>query len=239
MDFRVTDNVSDVLAFNTRLQKQQLPFATALALTKTAQKVKEAEYGLMKKVFEGPTKYTLNALQMRPAKKTKLEASVGFKEGHGRGVPAKRFLNPHVHGIARSQKSHEKKLAPVMRGKNFTVPARGAKLNKSGNITGGTYMQILSRLKLAGDQSATNSGASKRKQRAKTYFVPKAGSKLRAGVYERTARGVKPILIFIRSPRYTKRFPFYNKADQLSRALFPAEYKKAMDFAIATARPPK
>ncbi|SER86124.1 hypothetical protein SAMN04244573_04468, partial [Azotobacter beijerinckii] len=49
--------------------ERQMPFATALALTRTAQLAKEAIEQDMRSVFDRPTRWTLNSLRLIPARK--------------------------------------------------------------------------------------------------------------------------------------------------------------------------
>lgn len=237
MQFDIRSNVRDVSRWLDDVQKKQLPFATALAMTKTAQDVKAEEIAVMKRVFDNPTPYALNALAVKPAKKTNLIASVAFKEFAGKGTPAKRFLNPEVHGGARSQKSHERQLAPYMAGKRFTSPAQGYARNKYGNIPGGTYTRILSHLRVNPDaaQNVTGSKRSRAKRANGEFFGIKG-----TGVFERRGgRKIRPVLIFTRPPRYTKRFPFYETAERVVKQRFNVNFEIAWQRAMATARAPR
>ena len=72
------------------IERRQLPFATSLALTRTALMVKAAEVEEMKRVFDAPTRFTLNSLFVRPAKKSRLEAVVWVKDYD------QRLMRPHV-----------------------------------------------------------------------------------------------------------------------------------------------
>jgi hypothetical protein len=58
------------------LVKKQLPFATAQALNATAEAVKRAEQGNLRKVIDEPTPFTVNAVSVRKASKSRLEAVV-------------------------------------------------------------------------------------------------------------------------------------------------------------------
>lgn len=256
MQIDIRSNVRQVSAWLDDAQRQQLPFATALAMTRTAQEVKDAEISLMKRVFDRPTPYTLNALFVRPAKKRHPIASVEFKEFAGKGTPAKRFLNPHVNGGARSRKSHERRLQHLMRGASFTAIANGYPRDGYGNIPGSTYVRILSQLQASADptQNATGSRRSKAKRAKSRYFIP-AGGSLKAGVYERVTsssstgkrqKGVrKPkdkirgVLMFTRPPHYTKRFPFYETGAAVVADRFDEQFKVAFQYAMGTAKTPK
>lgn len=237
MQFDIRSNVKAVTGWLDDAQKKQLPFATALAMTKTAQDVKVEEITVMKRVFNNPTPYALNALRVSPATKRNLIASVEFKEFSAKGTPAKRFLNPEVHGGPRSQKSHERQLAPYMAGKRFTAPAQGYPLNQYGNIPGSTYNRILSHLTVNRDatQNVTGSKRSKAK-RANSQFFGIPGK----GVFERKGKKkIRPVLIFTRPPSYTKRFPFYETGQRVVAQRFDVNFAIAWQRAMATARVPR
>ena len=133
--------------------RNEHPFALAYALTKTAQDIKVAEIDVMKNVFDRPTRFTLNALFVKPATKTDLTAIVEFKEGFG-SVPAWRYLGPQVAGGARSTKSSERRLieAGIMKSNEVIVPGQGIKRDAYGNVPGSTMNRILSDLGGKGGQ---------------------------------------------------------------------------------------
>lgn len=74
---------TDIAAWSrsmTRLQREQVPFATALALSRTASEVKAAHRQMLPTIFDRPTRFTLNALMASPATKARPVASVWFKQ---------------------------------------------------------------------------------------------------------------------------------------------------------------
>lgn len=221
--FRV--ETGDVLRALKNLAEEDAPIVTAYALTKTAQDIKADEIETMKNVFDRPTRFTLNALVVKPAKKKDLVAEVYFKEGFG-SIPAWRYLGPQVEGGARVHKAHEKRLirAGHMKDDEFAVPGKGVKLDAFGNIPGSTIERILSQVQAAGGSgyqaNATDSRRSKAKRRKSgSYFVlrpdgaGRAGRNVAPGIYFRQgATGLVPIIMFVKAPRYQKRFPFYERA---------------------------
>lgn len=220
---------ADLMRALKHLAADDAPIVTAYALTKTAQDIKDAEFSSMASVFDRPSRFTLNALATKPATKADLSAEVRFKDGFG-SVPAWRYLGPQVTGGARVHKSHERRLirAGLMQPSEYAVPGSGVKLDSSGNISGSTIERILSQLGAA-EQSAgyqanatPKSKARARKKKAGRYFVLRPGAAGRAnrsvspGIYFRAgARGMVPVIMFVRAPRYQKRFPFYETARQV------------------------
>lgn len=228
MQFDIRSNAAEVSRWLDDAQKKQIPFATVLAMTLTARDVRTAEISVMERVFNRPTPYALNALKVTPATKQTMIASVAFKE-FGGGTPAKRFLNPEVHGGPRSQKSHEKQLQPLMRGFGYVVPGRAAERDAYGNMKGSEIKRIISQLKVSTDpmQNATKSGRSKRARKHNAFFI------LRNMVMQRTGAGIKPVLVFVKAPRYRKRFPFYETAASVVADKFKRNFEAAFQRSMA------
>lgn len=227
MQFDIRSNAREVSRWLDETQKRQIPFATVYAMTLTARDVQSAERMVMEKVFDRPTPYALNALQVKPATKQTMVASVAFKEFGG--TPAKRFLNPEVHGGPRSRKSHERLIAPLMGGNQFAVPGKGTDRDAYGNMKGSEIKRIISQLKVSTDptQNVTKSGRSKRARKNNAFFV--RGNK----VFQRTGAGIKPVLVFVKAPRYRKRFPFYETAARVVADKFAVNFEVAFQRAMA------
>lgn len=238
MQFSFTNNIPDALRYLTEVEKSVLPLAHAKALTFTAEAVRDAETTEMQTVFDRPTPYTLNSLAMRPASVGSQTAEVFFKEGFGKGTPASNFLQPHVRGGGRAQKRSERALAArgLMGNKGYWVPAKGVKLNQYGNLTGALWSKILSDLQVTSDAHQWRNKA-KRKSR---YFVPRPGSKLTPGVYERMANGrIRAIVIFVSSVNYKKRFDFYGIARRVAEIVFPQKWESSFKRELARVTAPK
>ena len=216
-------DTGDVMRALTHLREEDAPIVTAYALTKTAQDIKAAERRSMEDVFDRPTRFTLNALYMKPATKRDLVSEVYFKEGFG-SIPAWRYLGPQVEGGPRRHKAHELRLirAGLMEQGEFAVPGKGVKLDAYGNISGGTIERILSQVGAAEQMAGykANETAKSRKRKAKKnigrYFVLRPGAAgrmnrdVRPGIYYRAGlREMVPVIVFVRAPKYQKRFPFY------------------------------
>lgn len=215
------------------VQKRHVPFATALALTRTAQKVKEAEIAEMRRVFDRPTPFTLRSLFLKRATKQQQVAIVGIKD-YPRHTG---YFKPQVYGGTREPKAFEQLLrrAGILRPGRFAVPGAGARLDRYGNMRGGQITQILSALHASRDPAAnrSNSPRSGRKARRAAYFV---GGQPR-GVWQRLGgRRVVPVLVFIASPRYGPRFRFYEVGKRVVAHEFSGQFARALAHALATAR---
>lgn len=238
-----SSNISAVQAALTKTEREQLPFATALALTKTAQRVKAGEISVMKRNLDRPTQFTLNSLFVKPATKATQQARVWFKDFAPKGTPAGDYLQPQVQGGQRKLKRHEKALIArgLMKSTQYAVPGAGAKMDQYGNMKRQQYVQMLSQLRAFGEQgyqaNATGSKRSTRKRRSGTYFVATIDGE--QGVWQRVSsafgEGVRPVLLFVdRDPSYRVRFPFFKVAENIVKANYEREFKSALDYAIKT-----
>jgi hypothetical protein len=238
----------------------QIPFALAKALTNTIQDVKEAEIAEMRKAFNAPTPYTLRSLYVRTATKARQEASTWLKSYPGRP----HYLQPQIEGGGRPLKRFERRMEMLgyMRGDQRAVPTRNVSLDAYGNMSRGQIVKILSQLRtdvVSGvSQNATNSKRSKAKRKASEYFVSKGSGSQRhgyagkrgrgqmyeqhlpAGVWERRnfawGSSVRPILLFVASTRYAKRFDFFGVADKVIAARLPVHLDASIKLALSTAR---
>jgi hypothetical protein len=225
MDISVRAHITEAASLLEAVHRRHIPFATVLAATSTAQDVKAREQSVMQQVFDRPTMYTMNALKVRPATRANPVASVEFKEFGG--TPAKRFLNPNIHGGGRALKSTERQL-----GAQYYVPGLDMKKDGYGNLPGSVYRRILSHLKASTNVDANISGSarSRRKRRGNVFFKTKKGYVLqRLGKHD-----LKVALVPIRAPQYQKRFPFYETAHAVVAERYPPNFVAALQRAINT-----
>ena len=96
MQYDVRADLKEALGYLAFLRRDQIPFATAYALTKTAQAAKEDLEQEIVKVFDAPTPYTQRAIYIRPAQKNRLFAQVKLKDESIKGIPAVRYLIHHI-----------------------------------------------------------------------------------------------------------------------------------------------
>lgn len=221
-------------------EKQQLPFATSVALNRVAQKAKVAIVKEMSRVFRRPIPYTLNSVFIKASTKNNLVAEVSLKNWASKGTPAAKYLLPEIMGGSRSFKRSEmwlqnKGMLPLG---EYMAPGLGATLNSYGNMNPGQLVQVLSVLNALPGGALTgkqwNALAKKNGRRnAPEFFVGRpGGGTLPLGVWQRTKTGVKPILIFISSPSYQSRLNFTGVIEQVYTANFQDEFNKALRDAL-------
>ncbi|WP_219924669.1 hypothetical protein [Halomonas sp. ND22Bw] len=181
MQFGASIDIEGIEALRRQMLgfEKQIPYATALALTRVAQRVKEGELAVMKRRFDRPTKFTMNSLYVKRAKKSDRppRATVYFRDFAPKGTPAGTYLQPQVHSGKRNKKRFEKALihAGAMRPDEWAIPGGGARRDVYGNVAKGQITQMLSGLRALGEQgyqaNATSSRSSRRKGNARRYFA--------------------------------------------------------------------
>lgn len=229
-----------------RLEREQLPFAAALALTGTAQDVKAGIVDEMRAVFDRPTRWTLNGVFIEPATKDRMVARVWLKDkdpARG-GAPAAEYLAPHIYGGPRNYKGTEKMLyrRGALASGRYVVPGKNLKLDAHGNIGRGRLTKILSGAGMfteeGYDANATDSARSLKKGHGKRYFLIKKGNRP-LGIAERTSKGkdgMRMVLAFTGKPSYSKRLDFFGVAERIAEDQLPIRFELALARALATAR---
>ena len=251
MKFTITTNARDVIASMGDVAARHIPFATALALTRTAQEAQRHEQHEMRDVFDRPTPFTLSALRVVPATKTNLTASVEIKDSAAKGVAASKYLAPEVYGGRRDLKAFELALfhAGVLPPGHYIVPGEAAKLDAYGNISRGQITQILSYFRARLDVGYTSNATEKTRARLKkgskrrygiVYFVSKPGDRLPPGVWMREIHGlgsrVRPIMMFVTRAQYEAIFDFHYVIERTAQEVLPKEFELALAEALRTAR---
>ena len=82
IEVSVQSNIRDVASRLTRIEREQLPYATSRALTKTVFQLKsDTAPESMRKEMVAPVRYTLGGIRYKGATKTNLKASVYVENG--------------------------------------------------------------------------------------------------------------------------------------------------------------
>lgn len=183
----------------------QSRFVTALALTKVGQAVKAEIKTEMPKAFDRPTPYTLNAVQLIPAKKDNLSAVVWLKDAPRYGET--HYLFPQVEGGQRGRKRSETWIGSMW------APGRGARKDQYGNMSRGQIVEIMSYLQAHPDLHANVSAASQARNkkwqgpRAVSYFIAMRNGQP-VGMMQRIGKNrTLPVMSFIKAASYRPRLP--------------------------------
>lgn len=233
----------------TALEQRQLPWASIQAANRTAWQVREEWRKQMPRVFDRPTRLTLNAVLYRRATRQQPVATVFLRDEAHKGTPPARYLEPQVAGGGRRHKSFEKRLiaAGIMPAGSYAVPGQGAQLDQYGNVPGRTITSILSAVQAQFDryQNATPASRERRRRRRRRrggeYFALKtAHGRLQPGVYERIDTGfgsaVRSVVFFVKTVSYRERYDIFGFAQRTYDELFPFYFERELAAAVETAQ---
>lgn len=246
----VQSEFDQLARFLTDVQKRQLPFATALALTDVAKGTQTDLQAEMAKVFDRPVPYTLRGVYAMPATKARPTAGVFFRDFAGKGVPAGRYLKPQIQGGGRAMKSTERKVNKLYGlGGLYLVPGRSMPKDAYGNPNPGLRNAIMSQI---GAYAPKEGSTRKRKTKHgdKRFVLVRPGSNeaanrgnrvsLKPGIYQVFGAGlherVKPMYLISKQPQYQKRFDFFGVANRSMRDRARPAFHKALARAFATAK---
>ena len=241
------DLSADLRPMLNRLQnvQRQIPFVIASSLTKTAVRVKPEIQAEMRRVFDRPTRYTLNSLFVQPASKKdenptarvwlkdSQEAALSTRQFTGAGLAAD-YLWPEIGGGTRNLKRFEIRLrnAGLLPPGMFVVPGRGAKLDAYGNLNLGQLIAVLSKLGTIREATGRSNRQGARYANAQ-YFVSR-GERLHRGVWQRLpGHKLMPIYLFVDRVTYQRIFEFDRVAREAALRFLPEEFDAAIDRALA------
>lgn len=229
-----------------RQRKGLMEQAVVNSLNKTGSAVLDALKAEMPSAFDRPTQYTLNSLRLYKATRTRMVARIIPAEFAGKGTPAAKYLGPEIFGGDRRVKRSEKALraSGVLPDVMFTVPGRGANLDAYGNQSQGELRQVLSYFKSAEERlgylanmtdktRARLARGSKKTGFGFSYFAIRSNrGNLAPGIYRRmnfaVGQAIKPILMFVKQPIYTKRYRWFEVAGTVARHMFEHYLKREL-----------
>ncbi|MQX37890.1 hypothetical protein [Roseospira navarrensis] len=217
---------------------RQVPFAIRLALNATAVDGRDRVRDEMTRVFDSPTRFTLNSLFVRFAGRDVPEASVNIKDFAPKGTPAFKYLAPQIAGGERRTKRFERALqaAGVLPSGMLAVPGSRADLDAHGNMKGGQITKILSSLRASSDPYQNRgAGPGRRTRRADRYFAGQFNGGP-DGIWQVKNDHALPIMLFVDRARYRPRLHFAELVHDTVDTRFGDHFAAALRRAHATAR---
>ena len=233
-------NTAKLVAGLDDAARNQIPFATALTLTRVGKAIKDRMPEEMAQRFSEPTRFTLRSVFLDRATKRKLQARVWFKDWAAKGTPAATYLQPQVIGERRRHKRFEKALflSGQMLRSQYAIPGDNAPLNKHGNLTGAFVSNMLNQLKAnVADplQHSNFQNGRKKRTRGRIFVMRREGTPI--GVYRRRGKRIDHILSFTTDqPDYRQRLPFFEISQRMTGQLYDREFALALNHALATAK---
>lgn len=226
---RVTDRLRDV-------DRKALPMATRWALNDMAFAILEQTGELADEVFDRPTRWTKNAFFVRKATLQDMTAVVERKTAQ-RG---RHYLEVQQEGGRRPQTGLERLLSRRLAYSGLiaaVLPTDNMRKDRHGNMSRGAVQRIISNLQASGDaaQNTTQASRARARGRRAEYFVPRDGSSLSPGVYERGTRGgIKKMLAFSETvPNYSARYPMEERGRDTAETMAEPSFRRALARALA------
>lgn len=186
----------------------------------------------MRRVFDNPRPYTLNALYPKYAGKRGniLEAGIAFREFGVKGTPAYKYLTPHIKGGTRRVKRSEvalRNIVGILGADTYTVQGRNYEKDQYGDIPGGQYTRMLAELGVLGvglGGSKAQRGPRRKGDKKFDLMYRKGGRPFAIAEF----RGGTPVimLVFTGQPNYQKRYDFYGVARRQVQESLPKHFNR-------------
>ncbi len=237
MQITVTTDFAKAHQLLAKLSTAQVSKAAAKALTDAAFEARKVVQQEMDRSFDRVTPYIRRSITVKPATPDSLVAIVEPRYQGGKGVDPANVLRATIYGGPRKQKASERAFqrAGILPAGYSIVPGEAVPLDRFGNIKGSFIVQLIAYFGAFGEQGYRANTTAKRKAKIanvgrsaggyKTiggveYFIATGklrsgrSSHLHAGIWSRTGihgSTVKPIMMFVRTPNYSKRLDFYGR----------------------------
>lgn len=215
-----------------RLITHDIPAATTDALNWTSYNLREKLQEEIQSVFDRPTRFTVDSIEVLKATPNRTEAMVRLKDYSSKAAPAAVWLAPQVYGGERRDKRSEKLLRDrgILPTGTYVAPGAGMKLDSMGNVGRGQMQKIISGLGASFDIYQRSTGSARSIGNRQRFFVFRKGNQP-LGIAERFGRGrdqVRIVLAFIRKPTYQQRFDFYGIGESFIAEDLPQTFERAM-----------
>lgn len=190
----------------------------------------------MRRVFNTPRPYTLNALFPKYASRrySITQAGIAFREFGVKGTPAYKYLMPNIKGGPRNRKRSEKALTAIgtMNGGLWTSQGVNFQRDGTGDITGGQYTRMLAELGANTIGMTGPKGQRKAREKGKNRFfaMPERGGKRGDGrpqaIAERRGSDIVIMLVTHDSPGYKPIYDFYGLASRQVKYSLPKHFNR-------------
>lgn len=223
-------NADSVIA-SLEAKGRRLSDVLRFAINDTVDDMVVSERVEMRKVFDNPRPYTLNALYPRYAGKrgSILQAGIAFREFGVKGTPAYKYLMPQIKGGPRRMKRSEKALQSLghLGSGHQTTQGRNYEKDQYGDIPGGQYTRMLAELGVQG----VGLGGPKSQRKARAKGDKKFGLMYRKdgrpfAVAEFRAGTPVIMLVFTGMANYKPRYDFYGVAQRQVQKSLPKHFNR-------------
>lgn len=201
--------------------RNQLPFATSVALNQTARDVQLALKAETTRAFTAPVAFTKSAFRYSKSSKLSLVAQVYPS-------PDRPYFDPQTFGGQRRWKDYEGFIRGLAGSRGQSLPSGKLIPTKLAQNAAGNPKRSLFGLIEANLDSADQGG----------FFIgrPRGGNRA-PGVYRRSRGRLFPYFLVVQSePRYRPLFPFERVGNATVARVFTGHLNSALDRAMASAR---
>lgn len=249
VNINVKSDIDKVMRKLADEARKQVPFATALAITRTAKAVEQDLRGELGSKFDRPTPYVAKGTFSTSAKKTDLTAWVGMRDQARRGASPAQYVKESFGGGARGLKPYEKVLKSmgVLPEGMRTIPGAGIKLDRNGNPPRRVLAEIIGAIR-SRKNIYKGRGSGRGLHAEIGYVVVTPGRKtprtahLDPGIWRRTnhlgkdERYIVPVLLFVEEATYRQVIDLAKVSGKTIKRVFRAEFNRALERAMRTAR---
>lgn len=203
----------------SNLERKQMPFATSVAINRTADKAAKAAMILAKQTFDKPKPFVLNGIYGRQGK-FKFKGQLSSKRRLFAVIApgSTRSLSFGKAGRRVNQVLLKEARGGVLRpsGRMHPVPTQHMRRSRYGGLTRNAVDNLLAKPNVV-------------------QLGPRDGMK--PGIYQRDRTGrLKMMIAWERTVSYRPIYRFYSVVANVVRSQMSREYRKAMKHAVATAR---
>lgn len=219
LDIDIRTNLRELQRGMTLLEVNQIPFATALALTEIAKDVKTEEVSSMDATFDRPTSFTRNSMGVIPAAKAKPYAVVFVRD-----IAAK-YLEPFEFGGRHDLGRKQGLLTPV-----------GQPTNAYGNLSQGTVARLKGRQNVYVGAIETKNGKTIRGIWERTGVTAKGKTRKRAArgsVFTPEHGRLKLLVRFTDPGEVRQQWHYVERARMVVARSYDARFRAAMARALA------
>lgn len=205
------------------LHSEQVPFATAVALTRTAQDAANELNTVVPRYIDRPTPFTQKSFTQSRATKRDLRAVVFVKD-----IQAK-YLRYQILGGNRAPDKIANKLPSTIN------------LNEFGNIPRGEIAKLIALAKAGKRLTKARGKRLGISNKLDLFYGDPAGTGMPPGIFKRVVNGDRniliPLVVFLKKPAHYKPiFPMREIVQRVVQQKFAINFKIAFADAIKTAR---
>lgn len=230
MSLSVKDN-ADQLLVALEAKGRRMADVLKFAINDTVDDMVKGQRIEMRRVFDNPRPYTLNALFPKYVGKRGgiLQAGIAFRETGVKGTPAYKYLMPNIKGTQRRMKRSEKGLQALglLQANYQTVMGDNFERDQYGDISGGQYTRMLAELGASGD--GLQGAKSQRNPRTKgdRKFIPMRRKDGRLfAIAERRGDQLVMMLVVTGMRTYKPRYDFYGLASRQVQYSLPKHFNR-------------